>query len=137
MIVQKQNTSLLASPSIVYRPTDKRPVIVILTTKNNLLLSGRIAMLDALIIHNPDGFLTFDVYRKPMHTNQYIPFNSYQPLSLKLFFCPRRNLNSVGDYSSSSVGVVCRVMSSVSNLKDGMFSKRFELGLKFCMVLMT
>ena len=24
-------------------------------------------------------------------------------------FCPRRNLNSVGDYSSSSVGVVCRV----------------------------
>ena len=24
-------------------------------------------------------------------------------------FCPRRNLNSVGDYSSSGVGVVCRV----------------------------
>ena len=38
-------------------------------------------------------------------------------------FCPRRNLNSVEDYSSSSVGVVCRV----SNLKDGIFSKRFEL----------
>ena len=37
-------------------------------------------------------------------------------------FCPRRNLNSVEDYSSS-VGVVCRV----SNLKDGTFSKRFEL----------
>ena len=38
-------------------------------------------------------------------------------------FCPRQNLNSVQDYSSSSVGVVCRV----SNLKDGIFSKRFEL----------
>ena len=35
--------------------------------------------------------------------------------------------NSVEDYSSSSVGVVCRVVSSVSNLKDGIFSKRFEL----------
>ena len=44
---------------------------------------------------------------------------------MKLFFCPRRNLNSVGDYSSSSVGVVCRL--SVSNLKDGIFFKRFEL----------
>ena len=39
-------------------------------------------------------------------------------------FCPRRNLNSVEDYSSSSVGVVCRVVcrvSSVSNLKHGVF----------------
>ena len=51
----------------------------------------------------------------------------------KIVFCPRRNLNSVEDYSSSSVGVVCRVVScvvcrvSVSNLKDGIFSKRFEL----------
>ena len=46
------------------------------------------------------------------------------------YFCPRRNLNSVGDYSSSSVGVVCRlscVVCRVSNLKDGIFSKRFEL----------
>ena len=46
-------------------------------------------------------------------------------------FCPRRNLNSVEDYSSSSVGVVCRVVcrvsSVVSNLKHGIFSKRFEL----------
>ena len=32
-------------------------------------------------------------------------------------FCPRRNLNSVEDYSSSSVVVVCHV----SNLKDGIF----------------
>ena len=48
-----------------------------------------------------------------------------------VFFCPRRNLNSVEDYSSSSVGVVCRgvscVVCRVSNLKDGIFSKRFEL----------
>ena len=46
-------------------------------------------------------------------------------------FCPRRNLNSVEDYSSSSVGVVCRVVcrlsSVVSNFKDGIISKRFEL----------
>ena len=31
-------------------------------------------------------------------------------------FCPRRNLNSVGDYSSSSVGVVCRLSSVVSSV---------------------
>ena len=54
----------------------------------------------------------------------------FSPLS---FFCPRRNLNSVEDYSSSSVGVVCRVssvvcrLSSVSNFKHGIISKRFEL----------
>ena len=46
--------------------------------------NGRIAMLDVLIIHNPDASLSFDVYRKPTHTNQYIPFNSHQPLSHKL-----------------------------------------------------
>ena len=48
-------------------------------------------------------------------------------------FCPRRNLNSVEDYSSSSVGVVCRVSCVcrlscvVSNFKHGIISKRFEL----------
>ena len=42
---------------------------------------GRIAMLDVTIIRNPNGSLDFDVYRKPTHTNQYIPFDSHQPLS--------------------------------------------------------
>ena len=31
-------------------------------------------------------------------------------------FCPRRNLNSVEDYSSSSVSVVCRLSSVVSSV---------------------
>ena len=31
-----------------------------------------------------DGSLTFDVYRKPTHTNQYIQFHSHAPLSHKL-----------------------------------------------------
>ena len=44
----------------------------------------KIAMLDVTIIHNPNGSLSFDVYRKPTHTNQYIPFNSHQPLAHKL-----------------------------------------------------
>ena len=30
-------------------------------------------------------------------------------ITYKHDFCPRRNLNSVGDYSSSSLGVVCRL----------------------------
>ena len=45
---------------------------------------GRIAMLDVSIIRNADGTLDFDVYRKPTHTNQYISFDSHQPLSHKL-----------------------------------------------------
>ena len=44
-----------------------------------------------------------------------------------MHFCPRRNLDSVGDYSSSSVGVVCRVVCRVANFKHGIISKRFEL----------
>ena len=46
--------------------------------------NGYIAMLDVNIIHNPDGTLHFDVYRKPTHTNQYIPFYCHQPLYHKL-----------------------------------------------------
>ena len=47
-------------------------------------------------------------------------------------FLSTTEFNSVEDYSSSSVAVVCRVVSCrvvcrVSNLKDGIFSKRFEL----------
>ena len=45
---------------------------------------GRIAMLDVTILHNNNGTLDFDVYRKPTHTNQYIPFDSHQPLAHKL-----------------------------------------------------
>ena len=47
-------------------------------------VGGRIAMLDVTIIRNDNGALDFDVYRKPTHTNQYIPFDSAQPLSHKL-----------------------------------------------------
>merc|ERR1711888_478036 len=41
-------------------------------------------MLDVDIIRNGNGSLDFDVYRKPTHTNQYIPFDSHQPLAHKL-----------------------------------------------------
>ena len=42
-----------------------------------------IAMLDVSITRDSNGALSFDVYRKPTHTNQYIPFNSHAPLSHK------------------------------------------------------
>ena len=41
-------------------------------------------MLDAAIIRDNEERLAFDVYRKPTHTNQYIPFSSHAPLSHKL-----------------------------------------------------
>ena len=42
-----------------------------------------IAMLDVSITRDNNGALSFDVYRKPTNTNQYIPFNSHAPLSHK------------------------------------------------------
>ena len=41
-------------------------------------------MLDVSIHRSSNGSLSFDVYRKPTHTNQYIPFESHAPLSHKL-----------------------------------------------------
>jgi hypothetical protein len=35
---------------------------------------GRINMLDHTILHQPNGTMQFDVYWKPTHTNQYIPW---------------------------------------------------------------
>jgi hypothetical protein len=42
---------------------------------------GRLNMLDISIIHAPDGSLSFEVYRKPTHTGQYIAYNSNAPWS--------------------------------------------------------
>ena len=47
-------------------------------------VNGNIHMLDVNIQLKPDGTLTFDVYRKPTHTNQYIHFHSRAPLEHKL-----------------------------------------------------
>jgi hypothetical protein len=46
-------------------------------------VDGRINMLDLTILRQPDGSLEFDVFRKPMHTNQYIAWDSDQPLQHK------------------------------------------------------
>jgi hypothetical protein len=40
-------------------------------------------MLDLTILRQSDGSLEFDVYRKPTHTNQYIAWDSDQPLQHK------------------------------------------------------
>ena len=46
--------------------------------------NNQIAMLDTLIHKNADGRLSFSVYRKNTHTDQYLHFNSHQPLQHKL-----------------------------------------------------
>jgi hypothetical protein len=43
-------------------------------------LNSHIDMLDLTILRQQDGTLEFDVFRKPTHTNQYISWDSDQPL---------------------------------------------------------
>ena len=43
-----------------------------------------IAMLDTRNTMNEDGLMTFSVYRKRAHADQYLQYNSHQPLQLKL-----------------------------------------------------
>ena len=45
---------------------------------------GRIPMLDTLTSRDNSGQLSFSVYRKPTHTDQYLQFSSNQPLQHKL-----------------------------------------------------
>jgi hypothetical protein len=46
-------------------------------------VNGKISMLDLTILRQPDGTFHFDVYRKPTHTDQYIPWDSDQPIQHK------------------------------------------------------
>jgi hypothetical protein len=46
-------------------------------------VDGPIDMLDLTILRQPDRSLELDVFRKPTHTNQYIAWDSDQPLQHK------------------------------------------------------
>ena len=47
-------------------------------------VNGQLPMLDVRVIRETDGTLSFQVYRKPTHTNQYLNFASHHPLQHKL-----------------------------------------------------
>ena len=47
-------------------------------------INKSLPMLDALTTRNAEGQLSFKVYRKPTHTDQYLQFQSNQPLHHKL-----------------------------------------------------
>ena len=45
---------------------------------------GKLPMLDTLTTRMTDGSLKFSVYRKPTHTDQYLQFQSHQPMEHKM-----------------------------------------------------
>ena len=45
---------------------------------------GKLPMLDTLTTRMSDGSLKFSVYRKPTHTDQYLQFQSHQPMEHKM-----------------------------------------------------
>ena len=51
---------------------------------HELEVEGKLPMLDTLTTRRPSGRLEFSVYRKPTHTDQYLQFDSNQPLQHKL-----------------------------------------------------
>ena len=44
---------------------------------------NKLAFLDTAVLREPDGRLTISVYRKPMHTNQYLAYDWHRPQSVK------------------------------------------------------
>ena len=53
-------------------------------TREDEAEDGTLPMLDTKTKRAPTGELSFSVYRKPTHTDQYLQFNSNQPLQHKL-----------------------------------------------------
>ncbi len=47
-------------------------------------VNGAMPFLDTLMKNEQDGSITFTVYRKPTHTDQYLHFKSHHPLHQKL-----------------------------------------------------
>ena len=45
---------------------------------------GKLPMLDTLIKRHQDGSLSFSVYRKATHTDQYLAYDSHQPMEHKM-----------------------------------------------------
>ncbi|XP_072050281.1 uncharacterized protein [Amphiura filiformis] len=46
--------------------------------------NGQLPMLDVMVKREDNGSLSFQIYRKPTHTNQYLNFASHHPLQHKL-----------------------------------------------------
>ena len=43
----------------------------------------KLAFLDTAVSREPDGRLPTSLYRKPTHTDQYLPYDSHHPQSVK------------------------------------------------------
>ena len=107
-------------------------------------------MLDALTTRHDNGSLTFTVYRKPTHTDQYLFFTSNQPLQHKLgvirtlhhrcmMLCSNEDLKikeldhfkkvlSVSDYTKSAWHVATKGDNVGSTTHQQSVDKQFKNG---------
>jgi len=73
--------------------------------------NSKISFLDRSVYREPDGRLTISVYRKPIHTDQYLGYDLHHPQAIRP--CLYVELNS-DEFNSNSIRLLvdinCRLI---------------------------
>ena len=85
---------------------------------------GKLPFLDVCLCRESDGSITTSVYRKPTHTNQYLPFDSHHPAAHKASVV-RTLMSRASDLSSNDVVRVAEEERVVDALKQNGYPLRF------------
>ena len=85
---------------------------------------GKLPFLDVCLCRGSDRSITTAVYRKPTHTNQYLPFDSHHPAAHKASVV-RTLMSKASDLSSNGVVRVAEEERVVDALKQNGYPLRF------------
>ena len=85
---------------------------------------GKLPFLDVCLCRESDGSVTTSVYRKPTHTNQYLPFDSHHPVAHKASVV-RTLMSRASELSSNGVVRVAEEKKVVDALKQNGYPLRF------------